>query len=216
MTQLLYGQTRDLVASIVAEEPVVKYLSLLQAHHKDTYHHSLRVGELSLDLGLGTGLQDEKLKVLGYGALLHDIGKTKISLDILTKGEPLTNEEQLAIKGHPRLGFLEVGDFGYDDVRLIVVSHHEYKKEPYPRNGNDRRRNEAEERETAERRWQHQRVAALAQIVAVSDIYDALASQRAYKQAMNNREIAKTMTELYTGEKIYLDNLMRRFNANFL
>ena len=80
----------------------------LKAHHYETYQHSLRVGLLSIDLGYENFDLEEDLKILGSAGLLHDIGKLKVPLSILTKEAELTEEERTILSAHPRWGFLEL------------------------------------------------------------------------------------------------------------
>ncbi len=73
-----------------------------------TYNHSLDVAVLAVVVGIACGFPYDKLKRLSEGALLHDIGKMRISLDILNKKEPLTEAEMDIIRQHPEDGYLMI------------------------------------------------------------------------------------------------------------
>ncbi len=201
-------QSKLLWEEITREERVRKYLLALRRHSHETHTHSLRVGLLSVDLGYENAIAGIELRHLGYGGLLHDVGKLCVSTEILAKPEKLNDEELSYIKGHPRLGFLELQDFGYETVRQIVVAHHEFKKGPYPRTGNDRRR---EEREPRDRRGFNKIVSTAAQIIAIADIYDALANRRSYKNLLGSTEIERNLREQFTGDARYLEQILARF-----
>ena len=75
-----------------------------------TYAHSLDVAVLSVILGIACGLNYNQLKRLSEGALLHDIGKMNVSLDILNKKDALTEEEMDVIRQHSEDGYLMIKD----------------------------------------------------------------------------------------------------------
>ena len=93
------------------EDLETSYLSAVRAlansiDAKDTYTmgHSERVAKYSYEIGLKMNLQEEELKTLYIGALLHDIGKIGIPESIINKADKLTNEEYKEIKTHPTRG----------------------------------------------------------------------------------------------------------------
>ncbi len=65
-----------------------------------TYNHSVRVACLAVEIGKKLNCTDNELEILKNAALLHDIGKTKVSRDILTKRGSLTDEERISINAH--------------------------------------------------------------------------------------------------------------------
>lgn len=147
------------------------YLNLLANHHQETYFHTLRVCSLSLDLGLENGLQPPLIDYLGYASLLHDIGKTLVPRNLLTKSTGLNSLEQQMMREHVRLGFRVLEKFEPAIVKEIVVGHHEFSNAPYPRNGYDRRKTTR----YPNRRKRHQAsVDRAIQILAVADMFDAL------------------------------------------
>lgn len=207
MVRLVHEQTKDFFKLIYQEERVQRYLSLLRKHHRETYAHSARVGLLSIDLGYDSQFSEYELKLVGYSGLLHDIGKIRIPKEILSKESRLQADDMAVVQGHSRLGFLELHGLEHGLVQKIVTAHHEFKTSPYPRSGKDRRRAQRSKRE---RRGNHKRIYTLAQITAIADISDALASRRSYKPPLPKEEIKEVLRKQFTGDKIYIEQILQR------
>lgn len=79
----------DLLSATTA----IRVLTDLKKTDEYTFSHSVNVCTISLGIGIDIGLDRKQLEELGIGALLHDIGKTKIPVDILNKPTPLTRKE---------------------------------------------------------------------------------------------------------------------------
>lgn len=140
-----------------------------------TAGHSERVTRLARILGEAMNLDDETLEDLRRAALLHDIGKIAISRDILDKPGRLTDEEYKVICEHPERGarILEPIET-YTRIIPIVKQHHEwFDGAGYPDGLAGRQ------------------ITPGARILAVADVYDALISERPYRQGMpHDRAIA--------------------------
>lgn len=146
--------------------------------------HSHRLGRLSYFLGQKTGRHGPGwLDRLAEAAVLHDIGKTRLSPDILLKPGRLTQAEVDHIRGHSVLGrelLIETGGVDYTLAALVAGGHHEkFDGTGYP----DGLIGMAIPEE--------------ARLVALCDVYDALRSPRAYKPAFDH---AHTMTILTQGD----------------
>jgi putative nucleotidyltransferase with HDIG domain len=133
-----------------------------------TAGHSERVTRLALALGEAMNLDEETLEDLRRGALLHDIGKIAIPRSILDKPGRLTEEEYKVICEHPARGarILEPIE-AYAPIMPLVKQHHEwFNGAGYPDGlaGRD--------------------ITLGARILAVADVYDALISERPYRQGM--------------------------------
>jgi len=205
MYKLRNKESRRLFEEVINEEKIKKHLDALRNHHDETYRHSLRVGLLSIDLGYENKLPEKDIRLLAYASLLHDIGKLRISRKILSKPTSLNAEEAEIMKGHCRLGFLESKDIKSGAVRQIVASHHEFKPCPYPREKIDRRKFS---RCKNERR--REIILNLAQIAAVSDMYDALSRKRAYKPALKKEKVRRILKKYFTGSEKYLNQILER------
>lgn len=207
MYTLKFAESNKLFDALIKEKNVKKHLDALKKHHLETYKHSLHVGLLSIDLGIENKLADHEIKLLGYSGLLHDIGKLKIPRKILSKPTLLNLKEIEIMKEHSRLGFLETKDIKYREVGEIVAAHHEYNPYPYPRKGKDSRRNMIYKNE---KRNNRDMIIKLGQIVAISDIYDALISKRAYKPSLPKEEVRKLLKKYFRGEEKYTGQILER------
>lgn len=140
-------------------------------HFLDSYteRHSRNVSRYALALGQALMLTDEEMEVLNCAALLHDVGKAMISLEILQKPGRLTEEEFEVIKQHPLVG-AEVAEKSKLDQRIIdgIRAHHErWDGGGYPFG------------------LKGEEIPFFAQIIAVADAFDAMTSQRVYRPAMS-------------------------------
>lgn len=113
--------------AFTADRDVIMNLIMLQDHDQDMYHHPLNVLVLSMLLGSSAGLDPATLRLLGLGALLHDIGKVQVPSTILLKTTPLSGPEQALFQRHPRYGNELVQKVaGFPPVVLdIIHQHHE-------------------------------------------------------------------------------------------
>lgn len=137
-----------------------------------TFQHCLNVALLSISTGISLGFSEYKLHDLGMAGLLHDIGKTSIPLEILNKPGKLTNEEYEIIKTHPVNAVKQLQHLVPNDVLRAIESHHEKLDGtgyPYGRKANNIHYN--------------------AKILAASDVYDALTSDRPYRKATFPNEV---------------------------
>ncbi|HOV80831.1 MAG TPA: HD-GYP domain-containing protein [Bacillota bacterium] len=138
-----------------------------------TFYHSVNVCVLSIMTGITMGYDEKDLHILGTGAILHDLGKTKIPKEILNKSGRLTDEEFAIIKMHPAYGYELIKQTGEIDeiAALISYEHHErYNGSGYP----EGKRNSAIHR--------------FSRIVSIADTYDAITAERIYKKASQPHE----------------------------
>lgn len=202
MTHYLYPETVLIFRKLL--EPPAPLLDQLKEHHFETFAHSLRVGLLSIDLGLEFSCPDDDILDLGLGGLYHDIGKLTTPRGVLEKNGSLNPSERNLIRAHPKNGYLLLDEPRLETVRKIVISHHELKKEAYPRSGMDRRPSTR----GAERRSPNPE---LTEIVAVADIYDAMKSMRSYKAAMEKEDLAGALRAQFTGSTDLIDAVLTRY-----
>lgn len=94
----------ELVESVVRNPDALTCFSLLKKKHEYTAQHSLRVCVLALIFGRQLGFEKDRLRELGMGALLHDVGKARIPLEILDKPKALDPREIEIMKQHVPLG----------------------------------------------------------------------------------------------------------------
>lgn len=158
------------------------------------YQHSLNVCIYTTMLGIAQGYSSSELTTLGLGALLHDIGKTKIPLDILTKPGKLLDSEFEAMKRHAEYGYKLLKD--EPNIPLLsahcAFQHHErVNGSGYPRgiSGNE--------------------IHEFARWIGVVDSYDAMTTNRVYRSALLPHE---AMEVLYTGSgTLYEKRMIEQF-----
>lgn len=143
--------------------------SLIELHDGYTGGHSHAVKKISLHLAELLGLDEDQIKSVEIAAVLHDIGKIGIKDFILNKKGPLTDEEYHIIKKHPCEGENAIKYIQrLAEPRKIIRHHHErYDGKGYPDglSGID--------------------IPLGSRILAVADAYDAMTSNRAYRQALS-------------------------------
>ncbi len=167
-------RTRELIHAYQklknANLETVKILAeTIEAKDPYTRGHCNRVRLLSSQIARHTGMGREKIEVLEYGALLHDIGKIGITESLLHKNGGLTEEERRAFQLHTTIGenILRTVEF-FKPCLFIVRNHHEwYNGNGYPDGfkGNE--------------------TGLSARIVAISDAFDAMTSTRPYRKALS-------------------------------
>ncbi len=155
------------------------FVAALEARDPYTKKHSTRVAELAYLIGKEMGCSEEELDILNFAGHLHDIGKMGIRDSILLKPGRLTVQEYEKIKEHPAIGSDIVGKLGlWEREKEIIRHHHEY----YNGNGYpDGLKGEE--------------IPMLARILSVADVYDAMASDRAYRKRMEKERVIKIITE---------------------
>ena len=141
---------------------------ILEARDLETAGHTVRVVELSQQLGQAAGLSGSELHALRLGAYLHDVGKLAIPDRILLKPGPLDAEEWAVMKHHSELGARMASRLPSlpEEAITVVRSHHErWDGTGYPQG------------------LTGEQIPLLARLFALCDVYDALISTRPYKQA---------------------------------
>jgi HD-GYP domain-containing protein (c-di-GMP phosphodiesterase class II) len=203
----LYPQSRSLFETLSRDPALGEYLHALEYMDHEIYLHSERVCLLSLDLGMENGVGEPEIRHLGSASLLHDIGKTRLPRDLLTKAESLDREEFRLVRGHVRLGFIALADMQPETIKEVVVAHHEFSDHPYPRSGQVRGQLV---RTSADRRRSKPAVRRLTEIVAVADMADALASKRAYKEVYSKESISRILRSEFRGDALLVEQVLRR------
>lgn len=149
------------------------WAKVLEYRDRETEGHSRRLVELSTQLGQALGLSEEEIANLRRGALLHDIGKLAIPDQILLKPATLDESEREIIQNHPLIAKQMLAEISFLQPAISVAySHHEqWDGQGYPE------------------RLKEKEIPLLARIFAVVDSWDALYSDRPYRQAWPVEEI---------------------------
>jgi putative nucleotidyltransferase with HDIG domain len=145
----------------------------LELRDKETEGHSRRVTETTLIVARAMGFDEEALVHIRRGSILHDIGKMGIPDDILRKNGPLTEAEREIVVNHPQTAFNLLKSIPYLEKALeIPYSHHEkWDGSGYPR------------------QLKGEEIPLSARIFAVVDVWDALSSDRPYRNAWPREQI---------------------------
>jgi putative nucleotidyltransferase with HDIG domain len=151
----------------------------VDAKSRWTSGHSERVADISSRIAETMGFSAKDLEVIKRGGLMHDIGKIGISLAILDKPDRLTDTEYKEIKNHPSIGAKIIAPIAaFRDILAIVEQHHEkYDGTGYPAGlkGED--------------------IDIRARILAVADVWDALVSNRPYRDGWVHDKAKKVIIE---------------------
>lgn len=160
----------NIVEEIRESESMIVETINLSTYDNYTYTHSINVDILSVVLGVALGLRDDELRKLSQAALLHDIGKTCLPIEILNKPGRLTPEEYAEVQKHSLYGYNMLKDNHEISsvTRNAIYSHHENEDGTgYPRH------------------LTSDKIHKFAKIIHIADVYDALTTKRVYKDAMN-------------------------------
>ena len=151
----------------------------IDAKDKYTHGHSIRVAEYSRKIAELAGKSEKECEEIYYAGLLHDVGKIGVPEHIITKEGKLTNEEYNYIKQHPVMGADILDDIPeYPYLSIGARYHHErYDGKGYPDGlaGTD--------------------IPDIARIIAVADAYDAMTSNRSYRESIPQQKVREEFVE---------------------
>lgn len=156
-----------LYKQISNDSNIASSLSKLKQYDENTFSHSLNVSIYAALLGKWLGLSKDEIKNLVQAGILHDIGKTGISKDILNKKGSLLPDEYEIVKKHAMLGYNIVKDIDIipEHVKEAILMHHERANGTgYPFG------------------YELKRLDLFSKAIAIVDVYDAIISNRAYKK----------------------------------
>jgi putative nucleotidyltransferase with HDIG domain len=176
----LYQEQRDAVAGLAAVNQQLERANLsfasalvatLDARDRYTAGHSAAVAVYSRDIAKRMGLSEDEQRLVHLCGLVHDIGKVGLAPGLLEKAGALTLDERRQMEQHSVIGeriLSKVED--YSDIARIVRHHHERVDGlGYPDNLRD------------------DEIPLLSRIIAVADAYNAMTSDRPYRDAMPSR-----------------------------
>jgi len=173
-SKLEENKIRNLIEKIVREVlsdgDLMYNMMDLKTYDDYTYFHSVNVATLSCVIGARYKMSEDQLKLLTTAAMLHDIGKKFLELDILNAKRALSDAEKRMMLQHPKLGYEYLKKnfrFGMEVCEGILEHHEWYNGEGYPlrKSGND--------------------ISIFARIIKLADVYDAMTSKRPYHEALS-------------------------------
>ena len=161
-------------------EITTAFAKTIDMKDKYTNGHSLRVAKYTEMLARELGYSEEEIEKYYDIALLHDIGKIGIPEEVLNKPGKLTDEEFAIIKSHPSLGYNALKDISImPDLAIGAGSHHERPDgKGYP-NG-----------------LKGEEIPRVARIIGVADCFDAMYSNRPYRNRMNFEKVVSIIREV--------------------
>jgi putative nucleotidyltransferase with HDIG domain len=171
------------------------WIETVRTHHSATYQHSLLVTGLAVAFGQHIGASRIDRQRLSGAGMLHDIGKARIPVTILEKPGRLEEHEIDIMKKHPEYGFkaLEGVDGLHDEMRDIVIHHHEYLDgSGYPHG------------------LRAHEISDLVRMVTIADIFGALIERRSYKPPLPGSQAYQILLDM--GPKLDQD-LVRAFHG---
>lgn len=190
---------------------IIECINSIKVADQYTYSHSVNVAFYAMLLGKWMNLDKTQIKDLALAGLLHDVGKSKIPAEIINKKGPLTESEFEIIKRHPVYGYDIIKGFPEItmEIKRAVIMHHEKENGTgYPFAIQGSKKN------------------LYAKIITAADIFDAITSERAYKEKLTPFSAFKEMEKIgydivdpmvmgvmfdnmpryYIGSKVKLDN----------
>lgn len=171
----------DLLNAIEGNDAIAIDITELKTSDEYTFKHSVDVATIAMILAKKMRLSRKEIYEIGIAGLLHDVGKTKIPLEILNKPGRLNDDEFAIMKQHSVYGYHMIKDnpaFN-DSISLGVLQHHEkINGNGYPL-GCDT-----------------EKICPYAKILSVADIYDALVTERPYKSAFSQRDAVEMIMSM--------------------
>ncbi len=166
-------QRANLELTLAYDTTLEGWVRALDLRDKEIKGHTQRVTEMTLRLARAMGVNEVSLHHIQRGALLHDIGKMAIPDDILHKPGPLSEEEWDIMQKHPVYSYELISRIGYLRPALdIPYSHHErWDGSGYPRG------------------LKGEQIPLAARIFAVVDVWDALSSDRPYREGWDQSKV---------------------------
>ncbi len=194
-----FNTISDVTLVYFTTQPLFHYLSATirdltelakKVEEKDIYTHShiQRVKDYSVKIASKLNLSKEKIEDVAFASLFHDLGKIHVPNEVLNKPGKLTDEEFEYIKKHPGDGVDLVRKTYYERIAEIINQHHErLDGSGYPKG------------------LKGDEILIEARIIAVSDTYDAMTTDRAYRKGLPIQSAVdelKRLSGIYYDEKV--------------
>ncbi|MFC4862412.1 HD-GYP domain-containing protein [Pseudomonas sp. MAHUQ-62] len=174
----------QITESVIRHPNALISLARLKTSDEYTYMHSVAVCALMVALARQLGMADDQVREAGLAGLLHDIGKMAVPLELLNKPDKLTDGEFIEVRKHPTAGARILLDSRQVSAAVLDVCLHHHEKfdgTGYPH------------------RLAGEKISLLARMAAICDVYDAITSDRPYKQGWSPAEALRKMAEWTKG-----------------
>lgn len=179
---------------------IASYLKLLKDKHEATYNHVLRVGRLASTMAEYAAIPGVTPKMMMWAGLLHDVGKSRIPVELLNKTAKFDASDREAMEPHVMHGW-ELLQKIHEYTAHVIVRHHRYGKAPYPKHLPPLPYHLEPKQETIE---------AAARLLALADYYDALTTR---KNDRNGSLTVAEKRELYLRENPGCEALIQRLES---
>jgi HD-GYP domain-containing protein (c-di-GMP phosphodiesterase class II) len=195
---------QDMVDLMMDEEFTLLGLTTIKSHDNYTFYHSVNVCIYSLALGKRVGFNRTQLAELGVAALFHDLGKSRIPIEILRKPGAFTPEEWDVMKTHPEMGVKELvrmrglSSLAFKSMLACFEHHLNYNgavggypklRTPYTPH-------------------------LIGRVVAIADAFDAMTTRRVYVKASTPRD--KALSYMMSQASTKFDPVLMRLFANMI
>lgn len=166
LEQSYYDTLKAFVAAMEAKDPYTK------GHSKNVQRYALKIAR-------HLGLPEDRIRLIDFSSLLHDIGKMGVKEDILSKPAALSDREYEEVKQHPEIGSLMVSAIENLSVTgPIIRAHHEYYDgSGYPSG------------------IKGEQIPIESRIISVADAFEAMTSDRPYRKAFGHREALRRLQQ---------------------
>lgn len=153
----------------IAGASLSEWINAVRRNHSATFEHCLTVTAITVAFGLQVGIGSKDLTLLATAAMVHDVGKAFIPVEILEKPGRLDARETQVVKLHPALGYEVLRKAGAPQPLLdVTLNHHEYLDgSGYP-NG-----------------LKGSQISDITRVLTIADIFSALIERRAYKEPVD-------------------------------
>jgi HD-GYP domain-containing protein (c-di-GMP phosphodiesterase class II) len=193
---------QGVVDQVLRNETSMVGLTTIRDYDEYTFVHSVNVTIFSVSIGKRLGLSKLQLYDLGMAALMHDVGKSRVPIEVLNKKGALNDEEWRIMQSHPWMGMLTLfGLRGYGEIpyRGIIVAHEHHMKVDltgYPKSVRQRK------------------PSLFTKIVAIADGFDAATSRRVYQE--NPVQPDQVLREMWENRRRGLDPALVKAFINLL
>ncbi len=193
---------QGVVDQVLGNETSLMGLTTIRDYDEYTFTHSLNVCIFSISMGKRLGLDKLQLYDLGMAALLHDIGKSRIPVEVLNKEGPLDEDEWRLVQAHPWVGALTLfGLRGYGEIpyRSAIAAYEHHMKidlTGYPKSIRPRK------------------MSLFSKIIAVADGFDAATTRRSYQT--EPLQPSQVLQEMWRNPKRGMDGVLVKGMINLL
>ncbi len=178
---------------------IIECLNQIKSSDEYTYSHCVNVSLYSMLIGKWLKLPENEIMLLLNAGILHDVGKSKVPMEILNKRGPLTLREFDVIKKHSVYGFEIIKDIPdiNENVKNAVLMHHEKENGtgyPFGAIGTG--------------------ISYHTKIISIADVFDALTSERVYKNRLTPFDTFREFERIGIGEGYYDPGILLTFLYN--